>query len=385
MSLSKMFVACMLAGTSLACGGAQAATVTTLYQLDGTNGTYPNGLVYYNGALYGTTYSGPYGNVFTVNLSTGVGSTLYTFTGGADGGYPEGTLIVQGGLLYGTTLGASNPGTVFSVNPTTGAETVVYSFTGNPDGNAPAGGLLYQGGLLYGTTLGGGSASEDGTVFAVNPATGAETVLYRFMGGATDGAGPRSALIYQGGILYGTTFGGGGTGCANTRRGPGNGCGIVFAVNATTGAETVLHSFAGGTTDGAQPYSGLIYEGGMLYGVTSAGGTGHECAPLGCGVLYSVNATTGAETVLYNFNLAKSGSIPSGPLIDVKGKLYGATGQGIANVFDFDLATSKEKLFTRVTPEPGSGVIYQGGAYYGTSVENGGSSGDSGIVFKVTP
>ena len=42
---------------------------------------------------------------------------LYTFTGGADGLQPDGTLLLKNGILYGTTYGggASGQGTVFEL------------------------------------------------------------------------------------------------------------------------------------------------------------------------------------------------------------------------------------------------------------------------------
>src|ERR1700733_7514272 len=60
-------------------------------------------------------------------------TTLYNFTGGADGGYPEegGLVQDQAGSLYGTTYlgGTSGYGTVFKVT-LSGTETVLHSFTG---------------------------------------------------------------------------------------------------------------------------------------------------------------------------------------------------------------------------------------------------------------
>ncbi|MGA9943620.1 MAG: choice-of-anchor tandem repeat GloVer-containing protein, partial [Candidatus Cybelea sp.] len=103
-----------------------------------------------------------------------------------------------------------------------------------------------------------------GTVYSVRPG-GAEKVLYRFSGGS-DGSDPDAALVEVGGVLYGTTANGGGSGCA------GSGCGTVYSIS-TTGAETVLHSF-GGSPDGATPVAALINVRGVLYGTTFYGGDG---------------------------------------------------------------------------------------------------------------
>jgi len=85
-------------------------------------------------------------------------TSLYSFTGAygtGDGWRPLGDLVRdEEGNLYGTTLwgGASGYGTVFKLD-TAGTETVLYSFTGGADGAYPSGGLLLdEKGTLYGTT-----------------------------------------------------------------------------------------------------------------------------------------------------------------------------------------------------------------------------------------
>ena len=74
-----------------------------------------------------------------------------------------------------------------------------------------------------------------------------QTVLHSFAGGTGDGANPYDALI-QGsdGKLYGTTSAGGSSGY-----------GMVFAIT-SSGTETVLHAFAGGSGERAQLSAGLI-------------------------------------------------------------------------------------------------------------------------------
>jgi uncharacterized repeat protein (TIGR03803 family) len=236
----------------------------------GANGGFPlSGLVADTaGNAYGTTFSRGSGcppqgcgTVFKVN-SAGEETALYSFTGGTDGGTPEAGLVRDGtGNLYGTTRlggGAHNAGTVFKVD-STGKETVLYSFTDGADGGFPYAGLVRDSaGNLFGTTLAGGT-SGGGTVFKVDSA-GKETVLYSFTNGA-DGGYPYAGLVRDGaGNLYGTTS----TGGAHFS-------GTVFKVD-STGKETVLHSFTNGA-DGGYPYAGLVRDGaGSLYGTTSTGG-----------------------------------------------------------------------------------------------------------------
>ena len=101
-------------------------------------------------------------------------SPIYSFgtLGSHDGIYPEARVVFgPDGLLYGTTSygGAEGYGTVFSLRPPATActttlcpwvETILYSFTGGADGGYPQfGDLVFdQAGNIYGTTYGGGSS-----------------------------------------------------------------------------------------------------------------------------------------------------------------------------------------------------------------------------------
>jgi uncharacterized repeat protein (TIGR03803 family) len=127
------------------------------------------------GYLYGTTsYGGAssWGVVYKVD-ETGKETVLYSFTGGSDGGQPQaGVIRDSAGNLYGTTLfgGASGYGVVYKVDKT-GKETVLHSFTGGADGGYPeyAGVVRDPAGNLYGTTLSGG-ASGNGVVYKLDTA-----------------------------------------------------------------------------------------------------------------------------------------------------------------------------------------------------------------------
>src|SRR5579862_6530540 len=72
-------------------------------------------------------------------------SVLYTFTGGADGGAPYASLFMDGqGNFYGTTTfggDANGDGVVFKLS-SSGVESVLYTFTGGADGARPYGSLI---------------------------------------------------------------------------------------------------------------------------------------------------------------------------------------------------------------------------------------------------
>jgi uncharacterized repeat protein (TIGR03803 family) len=90
--------------------------------------------------------------------------------------------------------------------------TPLHSFTGGKDGAWPQGGLILSGDTLYGTASGGGSAGK-GTVFAVNTDGTGFTNLHSFTAYAgspaanSDGASPQCGLILSGNTLFGTAYG----------------------------------------------------------------------------------------------------------------------------------------------------------------------------------
>ncbi len=223
-----------------------------------------------NGNLYGTTYSGGAGSGVVFKMDpAGHETVLYTFTGGADGGYPEVGLIRDGaGNLYGTASGGQyGYGVVFKVD-TAGSETVLYSFTGGSDGGIPYSGLVADSaGNLYGTTFQGGigfASSGYGVVYKLDK-SGTQTVLYAFAN-LSDGGNPYSSVVLDpAGNIYGTTYLGGYVPVGST------GGGVVYRVD-TSGNETVLHKFTGGA-NGALVQGGLyLAPAGDLYGGTVKGG-----------------------------------------------------------------------------------------------------------------
>ena len=266
-----------------------------------------------DGNIYGTTASGGSsgrGTVFKI-APGGTETVVYSFPAGSSDPY---TGLVQGsdGNFYGTTGagGASDDGTVFKITPG-GSATVLHAFPKvGSDGQTPYAGLI-QGsdGNFYGTTYFGGSHGF-GTVFKVTPG-GVETVLYSFAGGS-DGANPYADVI-QGsdGNFYGTTYNGGA-----------GGLGTVFKLT-PSGTETVLYSFAGGS-DGANPEAGLTQAGdGNFYGATYLGGSA------GAGTIFMITPS-GTETIMHTFAAGSSdGANPSANLVlGSDGNLYGSTYAG---------------------------------------------------------
>jgi uncharacterized repeat protein (TIGR03803 family) len=257
--------------------------------------------------------------------------------------------------------------------------TTLYSFAGGTDGANPGAALLYENGTLFGTTLVGGTGGQ-GTVFKVDATTGAETVLHNFAPG-TDGQNPTGALIMFRGALFGTTSGGGGgSNCFNA------GCGTVFRINPSTGAEKIVYRFAGGS-DGGFPFAGVTAHGGALYGTTGYFGDGY-------GTVFKLDPATGAGTVLHVFTQS-DGHQPYAKLVMRRGVLFGTTEaggnagcaqEGCGTIFQLDPATGDETalhLFAS-TPDgasPLAGLTADGGKFYGTTTWGGAAS--FGAVFKI--
>ena len=211
-------------------------------------------------SLFGTTSDGGAhgrGTVFRVippgpTASRGVGTTLFSFTGGADGGnassakFESSVLEPSGGLaadrmhrLYGTTTEggirtAAKPaglGVAFRLAPpapgqTNWTETVLHAFKGGADGSVPLGTLIdTKGSVLYGTSVGPqinpcGPTEPCGTVFKLTPADyggGAapwhEVVLHRFGGHdlpwsiLVEWDDPDGTRAFYGTTRFGGTFG----------------------------------------------------------------------------------------------------------------------------------------------------------------------------------
>ena len=245
------------------------------------------------------------------------------------------------------------------------------------NGDEPYYGPLVQGrdGNLYGTALGGGANANAGTIFKMTPG-GTLTVIYNFCAqpNCTDGASSVAGLVLgRDGNFYGTTLGGGNTGCAYPQ-----GCGVLFKVT-PKGVLTTLHTFgvsdvaagpiaglvqgssgpffgAGGLDGGGaafyritaagvytelagwdlgvggHPYGGLIQAiDGWFYGTSYMGGTSTSCND-GCGTVFKIQASGKNRTTVHSFDYTDGANPVAGLVQADDGNLYGATLYGGTNV-----------------------------------------------------
>jgi uncharacterized repeat protein (TIGR03803 family) len=361
----------------------QAQTFSVLYNFGGlpdAEGPYAGLIEDAAGNLYGTTVSGGagYGTVFKVDAK-GTESVLYPFSGRTDGELPFASLLRdKAGNLYGTTEqgGSGTLGTVFKLSK--GKLTVLHAFSGGGgDGCFPYGGVITDAkGNLYGTTslCGGGygmvwKLTKRGNKYKFS-------MVHGFTGGASDGASPSlgNLLMDKKGNIYGATLQGG---AANL--------GTVFELS-KNGKLNVLHSFAGGKNDGCLPYGTVSMDkAGSLYGTTDG------CGTAGSGIVWKVAKRT--ETVLHHFAGGSSdGSTPyAGVILDAQGNLYGTTSVGgsAGDGVVYELSKSGTLSLLHVFTGSDGNLPYGGllrdakGDLYGTA--NAGGSTGNGTVWKLIP
>jgi uncharacterized repeat protein (TIGR03803 family) len=348
---------------------------------DGEGGT--SDLLVSDGYLFGMTGEGGRagaGCVFRERTDGSQHKVLHDFVGGAsDGASPYGSLIESGGALYGMTNrgGAVDLGTVFKINPDGSGFQLLHSFVGGPlDGSLPYGSLVESGGVLFGMTASGGTGVA-GTVFKIDPNGGSFALLHSFGGGAADGRTPYGALIESGGVLFGMSFFGG----------PGD-LGTVFRLNRDGTGFMVLHLFAGGATDGRNPYGSLVEYGGALYGMSHCGGFND------LGTVFRLNLDGTGFAVLHSFSGdATDGGVPRGSLSELGGSLYGLTtgggeyGRGTAFRIDSDGGSfallHSFALSIADGNSPWGSLTESGGVLFGLTVSGGAI--DRGTVFRFNP
>ncbi|HEX4119960.1 MAG TPA: choice-of-anchor tandem repeat GloVer-containing protein [Verrucomicrobiae bacterium] len=342
-----------------------------------------------DGELYGTTFQGGstgFGVIYEV-ATNGTISTLYNFTNGVDGAFPEAGLdLANDGNFYGCTVegGTNNTGVVFKMTPA-GLFTPLYSFSAlaangtNRDGASPAGNLTQaRDGNLYGTASAGG-AGNSGTLFQIS-LSGSFHAMYSFsaLNGEDDnmdGSDPEAALI-QGtdGNLYGTTYAGGT-----------NGFGTLFTYDLSQNQLSTLYVFQN-SSDGANPLAALVQgTDGDFYGTASEGGSKDY------GTLFRMTST-GAFSPLYSFTDGADGANPAAPLIQgADGKFYGTSaGSQSESGSVFSVTTNKtfNSIYSFTGGDDGANptaalVLMANGFFFGTT--SGGGTNDVGAIFSISP
>jgi uncharacterized repeat protein (TIGR03803 family) len=308
-----------------------------LKNFEGFSGVRPGSrLVQANdGGIYGMTLFGGTGNtgvIYSYDPVTGYYSEKFDF--GPLNGHPIGGLVqASDGKLYGTTdqEDIAGPGTIFSYDPLSGVVATVKGFNGI-DGSIPVGPLIQAtDDKLYGVTFEGGSNGR-GVLYSFDPVSGAYSVLVNFDAPTVQTQGVSSGLVQaSNGKLYGTVRAGGSTGG-----------GAIYAYDPVAASFSLVKSLHGGN-EGAFPTGGLIQASdGKLYGLAAIGGSG--TGGQGNGVIFALDPSTSAYSVVWNFP-GNTKFFPEGSLLQASdGKLYGMTDLGGANnqgiIFSWDVSSS---------------------------------------------
>jgi uncharacterized repeat protein (TIGR03803 family) len=380
-------------------------TQTTLYTFpDKSEFSAPTPIMDSAGNLFGVYGAGGADNEGTIfELAKTNGSyastvtTLYSFTGGADGGLPDGPLIMdKAGDLFGTTGtgGANGDGTVFEVKKTNGAyaatPTTIASLSGS-DYNFLIGGLLMDSaGDLFGTTAFGG-ADNDGAVFEIKFQNGSyastPTILYSFTNG-TDGQHPTAGLLMDAaGDLFGTANDGPGASDQSEATGS------VFALKPIDGGyvEFTIADFGTGVVEGMSASSGLTRDAaGDLFGtaVSSNNDAVYEIPQNGASIA-SVPKTLATFGGAATQQTIGEGGPYGGLVMDRAGDLFGTTTDGSGSVFEIAYtgagqyaAATTIATFAEKAAEPlGNLIMDASGDLFGTTA-TGGANGE-GSVFEI--
>jgi len=259
-----------------------AGTFTPIYHFQDGKGTHAIALVQgADGNFYGTAAGDSSGGFFNHPASmhnpgiffrltpAGVFTVLYTFTGGADGSFPNALVQGKDGNFYGSTFcGPESPANLFNGNGTifkvtmTGALTTLYSFTNGTDGANPGNIVEGADGNLYGIA----DAGTTRTVFKLTKA-GQRTTVYNLQ--ATNGTASSGLLASTDGNVYGTTKDGGIPKAGN-----------IFRIDPA--GQVTTWAFDGAGT-GGQPSRAFEGAEHSLYGVSALGGASND------GTVYRLN------------------------------------------------------------------------------------------------
>jgi uncharacterized repeat protein (TIGR03803 family) len=211
----------------------------------------------------------------------------------------------------------------------------------------------------------------------------AYSILHDFAGGATDGFQPfYGGPALSGSTLYGMTQGG--------RSGPGYAYyGELYQINTDGTGYHIMHDFASGS-DGSSPRGGLTLSGSTLYGCTEYGGGSNG------GTIFRIDTNGSGYQVLKRFAMGDEQCFPYGAPVVSGATLYGmhsSSGNGSLKgaIFAMNLEGGDYRLLHEFAGSTSDGAIpygsltLVGSTLYGMTYYGGqyGSGSGNGIIFSL--
>ncbi len=252
---------------------------------------------------------------------------------------------------------------------------LLHSFAGaSLDGSYPCDSLILDGSTLCGMTAKGGGSSM-GAIFRVNTDGTGFRLLHSFAGGSSDGKTPLGSLVLRGSTLYGMTCLGGSSDA-----------GTIFKINTDGTGFGLLHSFSGVSGEGRYPFGSLIVSGATLYGMTSDSGANSD------GTVFKIDTNGTGFLVLHSFAGAPAdGEKPYGSLVLCGSTMYGMTyfggGSDGGTIFKINTDGTGFRVLHSFAGAPSDGsrplgaLVSSSSALYGMTFMGGAS--DNGTIFKI--
>lgn len=405
-----------------------------------TGGGPKGSLLLYNNKFYGLAadygVSGA-GCLFEWDPATNVYTKKFDFGGSYPGAYPQNSLRLMNGKMYGTTQqgGSSNLGIVFEWDPVANTSRMLFELNGTNGWGFYNNVTPYNNKLYVASHQGG--ASGYGALYSIDPAlpTGSNTTIIKMLDATSGGSANNNEMIVYNNKLYG---------CLN--QAGNNFGGTLFELDPATNTFTKLFNFDY-TASGDQPLGKLVQNGATFIGLCGRGGTngtgtvyewdpanpttvvkkysfgpnnfnnpinaGSTLAAFGSkfyavsynggfvnqGTLFEYDPATSTATKKLTFNAAENGRIPYGRPVLLNGQLYGTCQQGPQEIFgsaygclwSYDPQTntySRKFIFDNTNNaangrNPTSSPMTYNGKLYGVTV-NGGTS-DFGVLYEYDP